>query len=136
MKKTAKLKIKRPKTPKASTLRKRLETLVKDFVKKRDKNICQRCGKYVEGSDCHGSHVIPVSAGNQFRFDPINIKVLCYHCHLNWFHKNPLEAAKWFREKFPDRYEYLFGKPRQITKISVPEYLSLIEKYKKLLKEL
>lgn len=124
------------KKPSVSRLKKKLETLVKDFVKIRDKNTCQKCGKIVEGADCHGSHVIPVSAGNQFRFDPINLKVLCYHCHLNWWHKNPIEATAWFREKFPDRYEYLFGKPREIRKISIPEYQQLIEKYKELLKSL
>ena len=123
------------KTPKIKALKKKLEILVKEYVKKRDNHTCQKCGKKVEGSDCHGSHVIPVSAGNQFRFDPMNIKVLCYHCHLNWFHKNPIEAAAWFRGKFPDRYEYLFGKPRQIRKITVPEYQALIEEYTNKLKE-
>lgn len=119
--------------PTIGKLKKKLEILVKDFVKIRDKNTCQHCGKYVEGSDCHGSHVIPVSQGNQFRFDPLNLKVLCYHCHLNWWHKNPIEATAWFREKFPDRYEYLFGQPRQIRKITVVEYQTLIAKYTELL---
>lgn len=119
-----------------SKLKKKLDILVKELVKKRDKNTCQKCGKFVTGSDCHGSHVIPVSAGNQFRFDPLNLKVLCYHCHLNWWHKNPIEATAWFREKFPDRYEYLFGRPRQIKKYTVAEYQALTEKYKKLIEEL
>lgn len=122
--------------PSIKSLKQKLDYLVKEIVKKRDKNTCQKCGKYVTGSDCHGSHVIPVSAGNQFRFDPLNLKVLCYHCHLNWWHKNPIEATAWFREKFPERYEYLFGKPREIRKISVAEYQQLIEKYKELLKSL
>lgn len=25
-------------------------------------------------------------------------------CHLNWWHKNPIEAAEWFKETYPDRY--------------------------------
>jgi len=54
--------------------------------------------------------VIPVSAGGAFRFDPLNMKVLCYHCHLNVWHKDPIGAQKWFSEKFPKRYEYLFDR--------------------------
>ena len=117
------------KKPSVSKLKKRLETLVKDSVKKRDENTCQHCGKYVEGSDCHGSHVIPVSAGNQYRFDPINIKVLCYHCHLNWWHKNPIEATEWFKNKFPERYDYLFGQPRKTVKFTVSDLQAMIAQY-------
>jgi hypothetical protein len=129
-------KVKSKKKPSISRLKKQLEILVKQFVKIRDKNICQRCGKYVTGSDCHGSHVIPVSAGNQFRFDPLNIKTLCYHCHINWWHKNPIEAGDWFQAKFPERYDYLFGKPRISVKYTVEWYQDMIEKYKALLKTL
>ena len=81
--------------------------MVKNIIKIRDKNICQKCDKYCEGSDCHGSHVIPVSAGNKLAFDELNLKVLCYHCHMNWWHKDPTAAGIWFKEKFPERHEYL-----------------------------
>jgi hypothetical protein len=37
----------------------------------------------------------------------INIKTLCWNCHLNWWHKNPIEAVDWFKEKYPDRYAEL-----------------------------
>jgi hypothetical protein len=30
-----------------------------------------------------------------------NILTLCYACHIHWWHKNPLEAAKWFKGKYP-----------------------------------
>lgn len=84
-----------------------LDVLSKNIAKKRDGNTCQKCFKYVEGGNRQGSHVIPVSAGSKLRWDPLNIKVLCHHCHLNWWHKNPMESAKWFEETFPDRWEYL-----------------------------
>jgi hypothetical protein len=35
------------------------------------------------------------------------MKVLCYHCHLNWWHKNPIEAGRWFESKFPERVKEL-----------------------------
>lgn len=90
-----------------SKIKKACEKLVKEIVKLRDKFICQKCGKLTSGSDCHGSHVVPVSAGNKLAFDEQNLKVLCTHCHLYWWHKHPLEAAAWFQAKFPDRAAYL-----------------------------
>ena len=48
------------KTPKRK-LKDKLEKIVKSIVKIRDKNICQKCLKKVEGANCHASHVIPVS---------------------------------------------------------------------------
>ena len=97
---------KKPKKP-VSKLKKECMALVKKIVSLRDKDICQKCGVKVFGSNRHRSHVIPVSAGNKLAFDPMNIKILCYHHHINWFHKNPLEAAAWFKEKFPERALYL-----------------------------
>jgi len=121
--------MKKKKLKSITQLKNRLDKLVKDFVKKRDNYTCQHCGKQLEPSNCHGSHVVPVSGGNQFRFDPINIKTLCWHCHLSWWHKNPVEASNWFKNKFPDRYEYLFGKPRQTKKFTIDELEALILKY-------
>ena len=85
----------------------KMSRLAKDIAKKRDSKICQKCGKPVTGVSCHGSHVIPVSGDHRLEFHPINIKVLCYHDHMNWWHKNPLEAGEWFEEKFPERTEWL-----------------------------
>lgn len=116
-------------------LKKELETLVKKYVKQRDGYICQKCDLKVEGLNAHGSHVIPVSRSQYLRFDPLNIKTLCYKDHIGWWHKNPLEASAWFKEKFPDRYEYL-QKNKNITHVwTVDEIETLIQKYKKLLKQ-
>lgn len=92
---------------KRAQLKKKLELLIKNEVKQRDNHTCQHCGKIVEGADCHASHVIPVSRSQRLAYDIINLKVLCYHCHLNWWHKNPTEAGQWFRNKFPERMKYL-----------------------------
>ena len=85
----------------------KLDELSKDVVRQRDGNTCQHCKKWVEGSNRHVSHVIPVSQGNKLRWDPLNMKVLCYHCHINWWHKNPMRASEWFQMTFPDRWAYL-----------------------------
>ena len=113
--------------------KKKTENAVKLYCKVRDNYICQHCGKVLKKNNCHGSHVIPVSAGNQFRFDPVNIKTLCFHCHINWWHKNPVESGEWFKKKFPERHKYLFGKPRETVKFTVDELKEIEKKYKNLI---
>lgn len=112
-------------------LKEKIEKLVKQQVKERDNYTCQHCGKAnLEGANCHASHVIPVSASGRLQFDPLNLKALCYHCHLNWWHKNPLESGEWFRQTFPDRWEYL-EKIKQEPKRPIKEF-ELEELYQKL----
>lgn len=62
------------------------------------------------------------------------MKVMCYHCHLNWWHKNPMEAAEWFANKFPDRWEYLQAN-RGMQKFSISELEELKKYYKELVDE-
>lgn len=123
-------------TRKASktALKKKLEKLVKDYVKRRDDYTCQYCGKYVTGTDCHASHVIPVSRSGYLQFEPKNMKVLCYHHHLNWWHKHPVEAGAWFTDKFPERWEYLTELHKQRLKpYTEVELQEKIDYYKSLL---
>ena len=128
------LKKARKKTSSKKLLMKRLEKLVKDYVKKRDDYICQRCGKTVEGTNCHASHVIPVSRSGYLQFDPLNMKVLCYHDHINWWHKHPVEAGKWFTDTFPERWEYLNKLHVQRLKpMTATELQDRIDYYKSLL---
>lgn len=112
-------------------LKEKLMLLVKEYVKQRDNYTCQHCGKKVSGSDCQASHVHPVSGGNVLSFNPLNMKVLCYHCHLNWWHKNPREATKWFNEKFPDRAEFIDANKHNIVKWKVVDYEAMIDSFKK-----
>ena len=120
-------------------LKDKLDKLVKDIVKIRDNNTCQHCNKYVEGVNCHGSHVIPVSRDGRLAFDDLNIKVLCYHCHMNWWHKHPIEAGEWFTSKFPERWEYLQNKYQNNARggsISMDWYQERFEYYTKMLSDM
>lgn len=105
---------------------KRLDLLAKGFAKERDGYFCQYSGDKVEGSNAHGSHVIPVSAGLALRWDLRNIKCLAYHWHLNWWHKNPIESAEWFKLKFQVRWEYLQAQrlkpPRKLLTYELIEF--------------
>lgn len=94
------------KTPKKK-IKDKLEKLVKKIVKHRDKNTCQRCNKIVSGANCHASHVIPVSRDGRLAYEPLNLKVLCFHCHINWWHKHPIESGQWFSSMYPERLKLL-----------------------------
>ncbi len=129
----------RKKKTERQKLKKKLEGLVKKFVKIRDNYTCQYSGEKVEGTNCHASHVIPVSRDGRLAFDPLNMKVLSYHNHINGWHKHPTEFGVWFREKFPDRMKYLEEKYLQNQKkggIEIKWLESEIDKYTKLLKDL
>lgn len=122
------------KTTPRRQLVKKLDELSKEVVRQRDGNLCQHCGKWCEGPARHVSHVIPVSAGNKLRWDPLNMKVLCYHCHLNWWHKNPMRASEWFSQRFPDRWEYLQA-TEGMYKFSLTELEELVETLRQQLKQ-
>lgn len=115
----------------------RLDKLVKKYIKIRDNFTCQHCNKMVQGVNCHGSHIIPVSADGRLAFDPENIKVLCFHCHRNFWHLNPTGSGVWFAAKFPERLASL--KAKHLTNktkgtIKMYEYEEMEEEIKALLK--
>lgn len=112
---------------KRSKLRKQLDELAALVVKNRDAFTCQRCQKKVSGGNCHCSHVIPRSAGDALRWDTENMKVLCYFCHLRWWHKNPIAAYDWFTTTFPDRWLYLQAN-RGVVKFSDDDLLVIKKK--------
>lgn len=117
------------KTPRQKLV-KELDSTVSEIIKKRDHKICQKCGKLALGSNCHWSHVIPRSKGNALRWDLQNSIVLCMRCHLHWWHKNPLESARWFEETFPDRHKYLMEHKNTLVQFKVDDLEELLEQLK------
>ena len=115
------------KKPNRSTLYKKLDKLVGDKIKERDEHTCQWCGKKLEKRNCHTSHVI-TRKNIAVRWDENNLKTLCYYCHIQKWHKSPLEATRWFKNKFPKRYEYLMREKNKIAKYSVLDLQEMIEK--------
>ncbi|MBU0598680.1 HNH endonuclease, partial [Patescibacteria group bacterium] len=115
-------------------LKDKIKKEVDIIIKERDDYTCQYCGKRVSGFDCHVSHVVPVSKTKLLEFDFQNLKILCFRHHIHWWHKNPLEAGKWFREKFPDRAKYLEGrlleKPRPIKMYELRDLYEEVKNYK------
>jgi 5-methylcytosine-specific restriction endonuclease McrA len=113
----------------------KLDKLVRELTISRDNSICQHCRKKVERHNLHVSHVIPRSKGNALRWDLQNLKVLCFHCHLNWWHKNPVESGEWFKKTFPVRWEYLQERKEEIIKFTTTDLEEMVEYYKKKLKD-
>lgn len=110
----------------------RLDKLILIFIRKRDKNRCQVCGKPISGSDSHPSHIVPKGNGASWRrFDLENILLMCTHCHLQFWHLNPTESGKWFSKKYPERDKYL-EKYRNgaLAKITTEEMITLEKELK------
>lgn len=87
--------------PKKINWKNRCIILAKKIVKKRDKK-CQITG--IEKKGLHCSHVYPAKEFPWMAAEPLNMKLLDFPNHFFWWHKNPLDAAEWFINTFPDRY--------------------------------
>ena len=86
--------------------------MAKKVIYLRDLGQCQHCYKRVEGTNAHTSHVLPKSTHGALRYVLLNLKLLCYRCHLSFWHKNPVESGAWFRQTFPYRWEIIKEMPR------------------------
>jgi len=109
---------------------KKLDDLARQYIRLRDGMKCQMCGRTVTRKNAHCSHVIPKSFGNRLRWHPTNLKLLCYHCHINIWHKSPVDAGNWFLKTFPERWVYLqTEKAKGVKKFSITELEELRDWY-------
>lgn len=96
--------LKRGKAPRKKTsarkLKQQADLLVKAQVLERDGNQCVRCGGTY--ALC-AAHVYPKGKYPRMRFLVINLLSMDYACHIEWWHKNPIEATEWFLKTYPDR---------------------------------
>lgn len=77
------------------------------IAKERDGYKCLWCGRTKEaGWQIQASHIKGEGAYPNLSYNPRNIKALCAVCHRRW-HSAPLEAAEWFKTKFPAWYKEL-----------------------------
>src|SRR6185312_5329618 len=87
----------------------KLDRIARAKVMQRDNHTCVRCGRSeYQGFKIDWSHVY-TRANLAIRWDEDNSKALCYLDH-KWWGQNSgddSEGMKWFREKYPDRYERL-----------------------------
>ncbi len=119
-------------------LLKKLDDLIRLIIRLIANDCCEKCGKYVQGSDSQVCHVVAKGNGaSKRRFDLINVFLGCMHCH-RWWHLNPTESGIWYAEKWPHRNAYLKiyrgGKPAKISTVEMSNLVVVLEKKLKLLK--
>jgi len=98
------MKTKRKKAGTASWYKKKAQELAKAIA--RSKGRCEWCGRT---ANLQGAHILSAGAHPNMSADPENILCLCYHCHLNVWHKDPGIAFRWFEGTFPGRYDRLMA---------------------------
>ena len=108
------------------TQRNKLKKLLHQLVVARDKK-CLRCGTTKR---LNASHIYSKGSNPSIQWEPWNVKALCWACHLMWWHKSPLEAARWLKQAHLDRYkkaERLYKKANKIgkTKKTIYDYEKL-----------
>lgn len=114
--------VKRVKTQKTRTqLKKKADILFSKWIRARDRK-CLMCGKT---TNLQCAHII-TRANLTLRYAPDNAVTLCWGCHIQKWHRSPLEGVTWFQTKFPARYKWLMKTKNFVVK---PEYEKIIEKY-------
>jgi 5-methylcytosine-specific restriction endonuclease McrA len=89
-------------------LERELDALTRRLVVElRDRNTCQRCGATAQTHKIDWSHVVTRGA-KSVRWVEWNSKALCAGCH-RWWASHPIEAADWWRAKWPERYVSLMA---------------------------
>lgn len=114
-------KLKSPKKRPIKYWKKKADVLFSKLVRARGK--CERCSKTI---NLQCAHILSRRYKN-VRHDFLNALCLCGGCHL-WWHHEPLAATKWFREKYPDREEYLNNKRNMVEKVDYQEVIKRLEK--------
>lgn len=103
-------------------LKLRADALFSQIIRLRDGK-CLRCGT-TKNLQC--SHVINRDH-MAHRWDKKSAMTLCYGCHLQWWHKEPLEVHKWLSENYPDFYSYYWKHRGDILSEPI-DYKSLLKK--------
>jgi len=95
------------------------------FIRARDM-VCIKCRRSSGKLDC--SHVIPRQY-KILRWDERNANAMCYYCHMTFWHGNPGESGDWYRNRYPENWEYL--SQRKLIKWSptVDELKDIYNKY-------
>lgn len=97
----------------------------KDKVIIRDKVTCQKCGKRlgILKNTKRPHHIISLQnvkrKYSELLTDINNGILLCQFCHKwapNSAHQGGFEFYNWFKNKFPERYEYLLSQLKDDTK--------------------
>ena len=103
--------------------RKKCVALAKEISKTRDKYTCQFCGRKKPDVAIHSHHIYNEGCHQSMSADTDNLITVCFtHHSSSWnakdpsFHKNPMEMADWFTNKFPALHQKLRERSRKTEK--------------------
>jgi hypothetical protein len=101
---TGQKQVKKPKVHTQRYWKRRLDPPMSKLI--RSKGFCEKCGRRGEIKMFDDAHVVG-RKNLTLRWDILNHLCLCFQCHRFFWHEEPLEAATWFKQKYPERYQYL-----------------------------
>lgn len=122
-------------------LKKKLWKIFSQYIRQRNLDeygdaICFTCGARNHYTKMDAGHYIAASLGLATYFDERNVQIQCTSCN-RFRHGNLHQFALKLREKYGDKIlEDLENLRQTFRKISAPEYLELIEQYKKKLENI
>ena len=82
-----------------------LDKLFSEFIRKRARGICERCGSRKGWDKLQCSHFFG-RAKKSTRWDEENASALCFGCH-QYFTSHPLEHADWFQARLGEGFDLL-----------------------------
>lgn len=115
-----------------------LNKLLREILLKRDK-VCLRCGA---AERLQAAHIYPKGLNRKMEYDDKNLLLLCWRCHMHFFHKHPIAAHEWLESILTrQRLDYLKLRANTVDK-SVFDYQleklyleSQLKKYEKKIQE-
>lgn len=126
---------KKPRQPKASTLKKKLWKLFSEYIRRRAADHsgiaqCVSCGLPSHWQSLQGGHYVRASAGMNTYFDEQNVHPQCVRCNI-FLDGNIQGYTLYMVNTYGLPILTALDERRRIQrKISIPEYLELIETYK------
>ena len=109
----------------------KLTKLLREACFARDKR-CLRCGRE---DTLAPSHIYPKGRYQRMRWELDNVKALCWNCHLNFYHKSPIEAAEWLKEAIDAPRLRKLKKMAQNPNLPKPDYDKVKENLETLKKD-
>jgi hypothetical protein len=110
-----------------------LDSLVSEYVRKKTKGFCERCGKYYGWEKLHACH-FHSRRKISVRYDEENLAGCDFGCH-SWLDGNPMEKVEFFRNKLGQTAFDLLNSRARIT-YPKPDKKALTLYYQAKIKEL
>lgn len=106
-------------------LKNKADRLFSEYIRNRDRKCC-KCGSSTKQLQC--AHIIG-RRNLRLRYDPQNALTLCAGCHF-WWHENPFDSTEWYKETYPNDWDYLSKARNEVEK---PDYQEIIRGLQELL---